>query len=337
MVKRVGVFVLVLICIPLSALTADWTTEFRKAVERNDIAAVKRILDKNPKLIHVDDNTGGSWDNPGHNCFTALHSAAYDGHVEMIKLLISRGTNVNLLNHDNSTPLHVAAMEGRLEVAKLLISKGAKVNVRNYDDYTPLWYAVDAGSVEITKLLIDNGAKMDVDICDGMAVLHLAAQKGNLAICRILVDKGAKVDGIGRCETPLCYAARQGHIDVMRYLTEKGANVNARFGDVTSLSEAVRSNHYEAAKLLISKDADVNVRNEHGSTLLHTAVGKGNAKLVELLTVHGADVSARLPDTVIPVGSTRQPVVKGKTPLGLALELKKTEIADILRKHGAIE
>ena len=154
----------------------------------------------------------------------------------------------------------------------------------------------------------------------------------------MLIEKGAKVDGATKnSETPLCYAAWEGHLEVARYLIEKGASVNPNCGYTTPLFNSIRGDHYKVAELLISKGAAVNVRGEHGYTPLHTAVEVGDAKLVQLLLAHGADINARLPDTTIPVGHFPEPVVKGKTALGLALQLKKNYIADVLRKRGAVE
>ena len=54
--------------------------------------------------------------------------------------------------------------------------------------------------------------------------------------------------------------------------------------------------------------------------LLHEAAYHSNKEIVGLLIAKGADVNAR--DN------------GGETPLDLAIQLKQTEIADLLRKHG---
>ena len=57
-----------------------------------------------------------------------------------------------------------------------------------------------------------------------------------------------------------------------------------------------------------------------GSTRLHKAAEEGQKETAELLIARGADVNAKDED--------------GDTPLDWAISYKRTEIADLLRKHG---
>ena len=43
---------------------------------------------------------------------TALHHAAYNGHVEMLSLLLLKGANVKAQDRSERTPLHYAAFTG---------------------------------------------------------------------------------------------------------------------------------------------------------------------------------------------------------------------------------
>jgi ankyrin repeat protein len=54
---------------------------------------------------------------------TFLHYAAYDGNIEVVKLLIKKGAYVNATDYDGYTPLHKAAFKGHIEIVKLLIEK----------------------------------------------------------------------------------------------------------------------------------------------------------------------------------------------------------------------
>ena len=70
--------------------------------------------------------------------------------------------------------------------------------------------------------------------------------------------------------------------------------------------------------------ADVNAKAGDGTTPLHNAAVYGHKEVAELLIANGAEVNA------IIVSGRNQ----GKTPLDLAIWRKKTETADLLRKHG---
>ncbi|XP_050235032.1 uncharacterized protein LOC126683225 [Mercurialis annua] len=70
--------------------------------------------------------------------FYALHCAARHGDLVAVKLLSSRGSDVNLPDGDGYTPLMLAAKEGHGSVCKLLISRGAKCEFKNARGETAL-------------------------------------------------------------------------------------------------------------------------------------------------------------------------------------------------------
>ena len=91
-----------------------------------------------------------------------------------------------------------------------------------------------------------------------------------------------------------------------------------------SIREAVKTGNIEAVKQHLDAGADVNAKGKYGRTPLHYAASRGLKKIIELLIAQGADVN-----TKIEVGD-----YKGQTPLDGAIQWNRTEIADLLRKHG---
>ena len=69
--------------------------------------------------------------------------SAQDGELDVTRLLLNAGANVNVIKHHGGTPLHLAAEEGHAEIAKALADAGA--NVEMLDDVScpscaqPLW------------------------------------------------------------------------------------------------------------------------------------------------------------------------------------------------------
>ncbi|KAF2852074.1 ankyrin [Plenodomus tracheiphilus IPT5] len=68
---------------------------------------------------------------------SALHYAAANGHIDIIKLLFAPGTEkpapafINAINGAGNTSLHWAALNGHLESVKVLVEAGADVTVIN--------------------------------------------------------------------------------------------------------------------------------------------------------------------------------------------------------------
>ena len=86
-----------------------------------------------------------------------------------------------------------------------------------------------------------------------------------------------------------------------------------------SIYDAAKEGNIEAVKLHLAAGTDVNVNSAKGHTPLHGAAEKGHKEVIELLIANGADVNAKS---------------DFGTPLDEAIRYKKTEIADLLRKHG---
>ena len=59
---------------------------------------------------------------------TAIISAAKNGHVDVVKVLIQNGADVNDSDYRERTALHFAAQRGDVGVVKVLIQNGADVN-----------------------------------------------------------------------------------------------------------------------------------------------------------------------------------------------------------------
>jgi hypothetical protein len=120
------------------------------AVKANRPAIVKLLLDGKAKVDAVTKLTGR----------TALFEAACDGRLEIARLLIARGANVNARNVSGATPLHDAAAGGSAEMVKLLLEKGADPSAIDRDKKTPADLApAGAGGDEIRRLLASRTGK----------------------------------------------------------------------------------------------------------------------------------------------------------------------------------
>ncbi|KAJ9152758.1 hypothetical protein P3X46_026287 [Hevea brasiliensis] len=114
--------------------------------------------------------------------FYALHCAARRGDLDAVKLLTSRGYDVNLPDGDGYTPLMLAAREGHRSTCELLISCGAQCEFKNFRGETALSLARkcagmmnDAGNVildELARKLVLGGSQVQKHIKRGKGAPH---------------------------------------------------------------------------------------------------------------------------------------------------------------------
>ena len=61
-----------------------------------------------------------------------------DGHVQVARLLLDHGADVNMPPDSYESPLTLSACGGHIELASLLIERGANLEEVNDEGYTPL-------------------------------------------------------------------------------------------------------------------------------------------------------------------------------------------------------
>ena len=184
----------------------------------------------------------------------------------------------------NQTALSFAANRGRLDVCRLLISRGAELDVVAESGYTPLMSAlVNGASEEAATLLLDAGADPDpatkpVERFAGAltAPLILAASNGMARIARRLIDAKVNLDAQDYSGwTALKHAAGRGEDEVVKALLIAGADINlADEEGWTPLIGAASKAAWSTVELLIDSGANVNIATESGSTALAQVVSR---------------------------------------------------------------
>jgi uncharacterized protein len=131
-----------------------------------------------------------------------LHSAINAGAIDAVKMMLSRGANVNLIGEDGITPVMLSAKltyRVGVKMTQLLIDKGANVNAKASRGSTPLMFGTLCVAnhyqdeyVKVTRLLIKSGAKVNVKNNKGDTPLSLAKSGGWKKIVTVLKKAGAK-------------------------------------------------------------------------------------------------------------------------------------------------
>ena len=85
---------------------------------------------------------------------------------ELVKELYARG----------DTALHHAARNGDMEIVKQLVNSGADVNATTDNNHFPLYCAAGHGHVETTEYLVGKGADLQARLSDGKTVTEWLKQ-----------------------------------------------------------------------------------------------------------------------------------------------------------------
>jgi serine/threonine-protein phosphatase 6 regulatory ankyrin repeat subunit B len=166
----------------------------------------------------LDDN-GMGW--------TALIEATRIDDLEMVKLLVQAGANVDSLDELGRNAFMIACQNSSIEVVKYLRSAGSWMHLQDTRGLTALHLAAVSGSTSVVKVLLEwKIFDVDVRTSYGRTPLHYAAWAGSGPACRLLIDAGAdlnaqfSLDGI--VWTVADVVAAGGELDVMRLLIDSG-------------------------------------------------------------------------------------------------------------------
>jgi len=116
---------------------------------------------------------------------TPMLGAFKFGDVEVIKTLLDLGAPVDFADGNQITMLSRCVLNHELELAKMLIARGANVNATDKLGMTPLLWAAssDFGDTAMAELLLKSGARADAKNRDGRTALELArAYKHNYLV-----------------------------------------------------------------------------------------------------------------------------------------------------------
>jgi ankyrin repeat protein len=270
------------------------------------------------------------------NLSQPLMEAVSSSRVEMVQLLVTNGANPNLKSSGGRTPLAWAiesltpsrldrAMQGsanqrvrqQVEIVSALLKAKAdpnlKNNARERADWTALHYAAEKSSPEILELLLKNGADPNARAGYSPSVPSPVRPPAN----------EAPRDLTGA--TPLYLAALRNEPEIVQLLLKYKADPNLRKtdGNVAPLAVAISNTNAEIAQLLLQQGADGKGRGPNDETYLQQAVRMGSKPMVELLLAQPCDVNA-----INRAGYTALDLTRG--------DPAKLEIAELLRKHGAL-
>lgn len=118
--------------------------------------------------------------------YRAVSCACYHGKSECTQLLMDVGADINV-----NDSLGSAILSGCIDLVKMLIKRGADVNSQASGVWTPLQCAVHEWEPEMVKILLAAGADTEWGVGNEDAPLILAVDEANEKMVRILLEAGA--------------------------------------------------------------------------------------------------------------------------------------------------
>ena len=255
---------------------------------------------------------------------TLLHIACEEGRVDLARVCLQHGTDVNRETYMSETPLWIACYKGKSRCAHLLLSRGANVDADNHYGETPLYIACQEGHLDCTRVLLCHNARVNTWRDDGKTPLFVACEKGHFDCTQLLLAFGAHMDKADNSQgaTPLFIACANGRRDCVQILLDRGADMETANDDgVTPLFIACQLKHVDCVQLLLERGADMEKPNENGATPLFVACQEGHVECARILLERGALIDSAIPD--------------GTTPFGIAHELGHHGCVHLLNAYGA--
>ena len=274
-----------------SAFTGSGKNKIFEAIRNNDIDMINKLSDED--IQNNDD-------------YTFLHLAIKNNLIEIVKILLDKLTDENLIieDKDGNRPLHLAVMINNKEMVEILLERLSVEDLVIKDIFggTPLH---DSNNVEITEMLLNKLSNEDIVIQDddGYTPLHNAVYYKNIETFQKILErlpKEAKTIKNKDGDTPLDLVNKKieqyGETDIyiamrsmLQPIVKSAYTGSGLFSDDLSyedeLIDLIGEGVIEDAMELLNSNIDIDLgyQDDFGYTALHIAGTRGYSEIVELL------------------------------------------------------
>jgi uncharacterized protein len=232
--------------------------------------------------------------------FTPLLFAVREDRIAMVSTLLDAGADLNDTLPDGTSALVLAATNGHFELARLLLDRGTDPNADKQG-----WTALHALTwVRRPNFGFNPPGPVTTGNLDSLGLVRaLVAHGANVNARMTKEPTNGYRNALNRIgATPLLMAARLADAPLMRLLLELGADPKLLNEDNTTLlmvasgvgihspgeDPGTEEEALECVKIALELGGDVNALDLNDETALHGAAYRGANSIVQLLVDHGA-------------------------------------------------
>ena len=124
------------------------------------------------------------------NGTSSLYAASEAGETK-VKSLLEKGVPVNSQAVNGSSALHVSSQNGHIEVTKLLLENGAQVDILDNEQWSPLMISCRSGQAAIAQVLLENEADAFLRNNKGQTALEIAEEFNQVNVLSLFARKCA--------------------------------------------------------------------------------------------------------------------------------------------------
>ncbi|CAG2223699.1 MIB [Mytilus edulis] len=185
------------------------------------------------------------------------------------------------------TPLMIASHEGHMDIAKLLLASGANINTKTSENSTALLTAAAGKKETLALFLVSQGATVTEIAKFGRSLAHHASYCGMFALLKAVLEKGCDpnvqdIEG----DTALHDAIAKGHDRAVNILLSH-PNINITLvnkkGFHPLLFAAFKENEFAVEKLLNKSQSLMKMAKSDGSSALHIAAINDHRQVASIL------------------------------------------------------
>ena len=253
----------------INKFNKDGLTALHVAIKKSDITKIKELIEKGLYInIRAEYN------------YSPIEFACMNNKVAEAEILLENGVNI-----ENQDLLHIVCSLGNIEMVKLLIKYGCNVNEIDFDGRVPAHLAIKENHLECLKILYSNNANFDIRSYKNSTILSYAVGEGKLEIVKYLLKIGMSKYINDKVQPPLSLAVHWKYINIIELLIENNADINLKDGlGNTPLIDTIINGNYQITKILLKHKANPYIKSKNGQNSV-TLLKRKHKQIQELLKI----------------------------------------------------